>query len=152
MDSVSSTDDSRNMDTLQTGSKADPAAVLDQMEGLLKAKDDTSRFVGLALLKSVLDNQPHLRENEVQLERLWEAISPKFLDRLLRAEQNKKISKDEARDMVDIAVAVLHTFIILLPAGVLDDKRIIGRVPALVNALVHRYISVILRWNSTNII
>lgn len=118
---------------------ADPTVALDQMQGLLQAKDDTSRFVGLALLKSVLDNQPQLRENEVQLRTLWEAISPKFLDRLLRSGKNQNVSKVESRDMVDIAVAVLHTFAILLPSDARDDKRFVGRLPALINALLERY-------------
>lgn len=126
-------------DAPQVGLTGDSAAALDQIQGLLKAKDDTSRFVGLALLKSVLDNQPQLRENELQARKFWEAISPKFLDRLLRTARNKKVSKDESRDMVDIAVAVLHTFAILLPSDARDEKRFIGRIPALVSALLERY-------------
>jgi hypothetical protein len=125
-----------------TGNSAttDPAAALEHMRGLLSAKDDTSRFVGLALLKSVLDNQPLLREDFGQVTTLWEAISPKFLDRLLRADQNQKVTKEEARYMVDIAVAVLHTFSILLPAEFRDTSRVVGRLPALVNALINRYV------------
>jgi|SRR5271156_930806 len=118
----------------------DPAAALEQMRGLLSANDDTSRFVGLALLKSVLDNQPLLRENFGQVTALWQAISPKFLDRLLRKGQNQKVSKDDAANMLEIAVAVLHTFSILLPADVRDTTRLVGRLPALVNALIDRYV------------
>jgi hypothetical protein len=118
----------------------DPAAALEHMRGLLGAKDDTSRFVGLALLKSILDNQPLLRENVGQLASLWEAISPKFLDRLLRAGQNQRVTKEEVRNMVDIAVAVLHTFTSLLPKEVRDTKRLLRRSPALVNALIDRYV------------
>lgn len=123
-----------------TGNSAivDPAAALEHMRGLLSANDDTSRFVGLALLKSVLDNQPLLREDVGQVTTLWEAISPKFLDRLLRAGQNQKVTKEEARNMVDIAVSVLHTFTSLLPVEVRDSKRLVGRSSALVNALVER--------------
>jgi hypothetical protein len=117
-----------------------PAATLEQMRGLLSAKDDTSRFVGLALLKSVLDNQPLLRENFGQLAAFWEAISPKFLDRLLRAGQNQKVAREEAANMLEIAVAVLHTFSILLPAEIRDTVRLVGRLPALVNALIDRYV------------
>jgi hypothetical protein len=69
---------------------------------------------------------------------LWEALSPKFLDRLLRAQQNEKLSKTEAKDMVDLAVAVLHTFTILLPETSLKEKRVVGRISPLVKALVHR--------------
>lgn len=116
----------------------DPAAGLAHMQDLLKAKDDTSRFVGLALLKSVLDNQPGLREDVGQVTALWESISPKFLDRLLRAGKNQKVNKAEADDMVDIAVAVLHTFTTLLPSAACEDKRVVGRIPYLVNALLNR--------------
>jgi len=125
-----------------TGNSAtvDPGAALEHIRGLLSAKDDTSRFVGLALLKSVLDNQPLLRKNVGQLATLWEAISPKFLDRLLRAVQNQKITKEEARNMVDIAVAVLHTFSILLPAEVRDNTRLVGRLPTLINSTINRYV------------
>ena len=44
------------------GGAVDNAAALEQIKGLLKAKDDTSRFVGLALLKSVLDTQAQLQK------------------------------------------------------------------------------------------
>lgn len=114
-----------------------------QVQELLKAKDDTSRFVGLALLKSLLDNQPQLREDPNRVNALWEAISPKFLDRLLRAGQNKKVTQQQAKDMVDIAVAVLHTFVILLPTEKLDNERAVGRLKTLVIALIDRQVSLI---------
>lgn len=113
---------------------------LDRMRGLLGAKDDTSRFVGLALLKSILDNQPVLRDDAGHMGTFWEAISPKFLDRLLRAGKNHNMTKGEAKNMLDIAVAVLHAFTSLLPEEVRDDKRLVGRLPALVNALIDRYV------------
>lgn len=109
-----------------------------QMLTLLRAKDDTSKFVGFALLKSVLDNQPQLREDEASIRALWEAMSPKFLDRLLRAAANDKITKEEAKDMIDLSVSVLHTFTILLPEDARADKRLTGRVGSLINALVER--------------
>jgi len=116
---------------------ADPSATFEKMQELLKAKDDTSRFVGLALLKSVLDNG-QLVQDPARMLVLWEALSPKFLDRLLRAQQNEKVSKAEAKDMVDLAVAVLHTFIILLPETSLKEKRVFGRIGPLVKALLQR--------------
>jgi len=115
----------------------DPSATFEKMQELLKAKDDTSRFVGLALLKSVLDNG-QLVQDPVRIHVLWEALSPKFLDRLLRAQQNDNVSKTEAKDMVDLAVAVLHTFTVLLPENSLRDKRILGRINPLIKALVQR--------------
>ena len=133
--------DAKDNNTGSTGA-GDPAAAFQQLQGLLKAKDDTSRFVGLALLKSVLDNQPQLREDVVRVAALWGAISPKFLDRLLRASQNKNVTRQEAKDMVEIAVAVLHTFMILLPTETLDSKSVVCRLTALVNALISRYVMV----------
>jgi hypothetical protein len=118
----------------------DPSAGLDQIRGFLKAKDDTSRFVGLALLKSVLDTQAQLREDVVQVNSLWESISPKFLDRLLRATKNDHVTAVEARNMIDIAVGVLHTFAIILPEESREDKRFIGRIDPLVNCLVQRLV------------
>jgi hypothetical protein len=113
------------------------SATFEKMRDLLKTKDDTSRFVGLALLKTVLDNNQLLQEPE-RLRTLWEVISPKFLDRLLRARQNDKLNKSDAKDMVDLAVAVLHTFTILLPKEAIKEKRLTGRTAPLVKALVER--------------
>jgi Neurochondrin len=117
----------------------DPSSTLEKMKDLLKAKDDTSRFVGLALLKSVLDNGQLAQDSE-NLRLLWEAMSPKFLDRLLRAQQSEKVNKAESKDMVGLAVAVLHTFTILLPEVSRKQNRLIGRTSPLVKAVVQRYI------------
>lgn len=115
----------------------DPTAALNQMQGFLKAKDDTSRFVGLAVLKSVLDNQQDLRDDTEKITALWNSISPKFLDRLLRAGQNNNVTTQEAKDMIDIAVSVFHTFAILLPEQARRERRFTGRFAALTNALLH---------------
>ncbi|KAF4638042.1 hypothetical protein G7Y89_g24 [Cudoniella acicularis] len=116
---------------------ADPVVIFEKMQELLKTRNDTSRFVGLALLKSVLDNG-QLVQDPVRLRVLWEALSPKFLDRLLRAQENKKISKTETRDMVDLSVSILHTFTNLLPLDALKEKRLTGRIDPLVKALIQR--------------
>ncbi len=112
-------------------------ATFEKMQDLLKAKDDTSRFVGLALLKTVLDNGQLVQEPE-RVRTLWESLSPKFLDRLLRAVQNEKVNKDDAKDMLSLAVAVLHTFSILLPEESRKEKRLTGRTAPLINALIQR--------------
>jgi hypothetical protein len=139
MENLSSTENAQNISSDTTSpAMGNSAAGLEQIKGLLKAKDDTSRFVGLALLKSVLDTQAQLREDAALVNSLWEAISPKFLDRLLRATRKDHITRDEAKNMVDIAVGVLHTFAILLPEECRDDKRLAGRIDALVNCLVQR--------------
>ncbi|RDW59565.1 hypothetical protein BP6252_12652 [Coleophoma cylindrospora] len=110
-------------------------ATFEKLQSLLRAKDDTSRFVGLALLKSVLDNGA-ISQDAAKIQVIWESLSPKFLDRLLKAGQSQKINKAEARDMVDLAVAVLHTFTILLPESSQNVSRLLGRSGPLVNALV----------------
>ncbi|KAL5322648.1 hypothetical protein ACEPPN_010622 [Leptodophora sp. 'Broadleaf-Isolate-01'] len=120
----------RGMDALN-----DPVATFEKMQELLKAKDDTSRFVGLALLKTVLDNGQLINDPQ-RLRILWDALSPKFLDRLLRAHQNEKVSRTDSKDMVDLAVAVLHTFSILLPEEARREKRLTGRTAPLVKALI----------------
>ncbi|KAF7865888.1 hypothetical protein EAF04_006053 [Stromatinia cepivora] len=113
-----------------------PGATFEKMKDLLKAKDDTSRFVGLALLKSVLDNEQQLVKNTERLQILWESISSKFLDRLLRAQLSGNVDKAQAKDMVDLAVAVLHTFSILLPENIRREPQLTRRTGPLVKALV----------------
>ncbi|QSZ37717.1 hypothetical protein DSL72_008816 [Monilinia vaccinii-corymbosi] len=111
-------------------------ATFEKMKDLLKAKDDTSRFVGLALLKSVLDNEQQLVKNTEHLQIIWESISSKFLDRLLRAQLSGKVDKAQAKDMVDLAVAVIHTFSILLPENTRREPQFTGRTGPMVKALV----------------
>ncbi|KAK0121433.1 hypothetical protein ONS95_009727 [Cadophora gregata] len=123
----------RSADENNTALK-DPVATFHKMQELLKAKNDTSRFVGLALLKTVLDNGQLINDPQ-KLRVLWEALSLKFLDRLLRAQQNEKVSKADAKDMVDLAVAVLHTFSILLPEESRREKRLTARTAPLIKAL-----------------
>lgn len=93
---------------------------LDKALILLRASDDTSRFVGLALLKSMLDNHAELRENPEIITRCWEAIPASFLDRLIKARPSGKRSKEEAQNMIGLAVAVMHVFLTLLPREALD--------------------------------
>ena len=114
---------------------ADP---FDRTISLLRSRDDTSRFVGLALVKSLLDNQPALREDAAIISQVWAAISPTFLDRLLRAEESGKKTKEEAKGMVDLAVAVIHSFTVLLPEETRGDERLVGRAEGLVACLVKR--------------
>ncbi len=112
---------------------------LDKIEELLKATDDTSRFVGLALLKPVLDNSAGLRDDQDSISQLWDCISPKFLDRLLRTGSGPRAPKKDSKDMLDLAVAVIHTFTLLLPDGKRGDPRLVDRIPLLVASILHRY-------------
>ena len=129
--------------TLET---AEPPAVhalakdLEKALECLKAKNDTSRFVGLALLKPVLEMElsRHSGTEEegtrAMIEQCWRAIPVKFLDRLLKAKSEGKRTKEEAGSMVELAVAVLHAFMTILDAPEKDD-RFVGRVPLLMSAL-----------------
>ncbi|KAF4123237.1 Pyruvate/2-oxoglutarate dehydrogenase complex, dihydrolipoamide dehydrogenase (E3) component [Geosmithia morbida] len=112
------------------------AANLDRVKSLLRARDDTQRFVGLAILKSVLDNSPELRQNHVAVQDLWACISPKFLDRLLRTGSASSAKGKDAGEMLNLAVSVLHTFGLLLPPDSLENAKFPGRVPLLISALL----------------
>lgn len=108
--------------------------------GLLRKHDDTSRFVGLALLKPVLEQELvqldniNERESVETIQRAWDAIPAKFLDRLLKARSKEGRSKGEAEDMVGVAVAVLQAFTGLLESPHTDEK-FIGRVPVLMSIM-----------------
>jgi len=120
-----------------TSSTASQPTDVNKIQSLLKAKDDTQRFVGLALLKSLLDSSEQLRQDEQTVQGLWSSLSPKFLDRLLRT--GSKPSTQNSKEMLDLAVSVLHIFSILLPDQAKSDAKFIDRIPLLVNAVLHRY-------------
>ncbi|KAI0382874.1 DUF1941-domain-containing protein [Hypomontagnella monticulosa] len=119
------------------GSDATVAPSIDKIKGLLKAKDDTSRFVGLALLKSVLDNSPELQSDTGVIISLWDSISPKFLGRLLRTGSQSASEQKHSRDMLDLAVAVIHTFAVLLPDEAKEDTKLVAQIPRLAQAVLH---------------
>lgn len=132
-----------------------------RIELLLRTRDDTSRFVALALLKAVLDDQAKDEEDdeggekksklksslpEETLLRLWEALPVKFLDKLLRAGLKSSSSSSttaapkssDAAHMRDLAVAVLHTFTVhILPVERHSDARLLGRIPLLIASLLN---------------
>lgn len=113
-------------------------ASIARIQTLLQSQDDTQRFVGLALLKSVLDNSPEIRQNHEALQALWDSIPAKFLDRLLRTGSNP--SRPESREMLDLAVSVLHTFVALLPAEAISQPKFTERIPRLVNAALYGFV------------
>lgn len=106
-----------------------------KIQSLVQAQDDTQRFVGLALLKSVLDNSPELQKNHGVVQRLWDSLPAKFLDRLLRTGANP--SKKDSKEMLDLAVSVLHTFAALLPEGAASQPKFTDRIPRLVGAVLN---------------
>lgn len=110
---------------------------IQKIQNLLAAKDDTSRFVGLLLLKTTLDNHASDLQHE-QVTRLWDSISPRFLDRLIRTgSQPASEQRRQSGDMLDVAVAVMYTFTKLLNDCALDEK-LYARIPNLANAVLYR--------------
>ncbi|OTA66493.1 DUF1941-domain-containing protein [Hypoxylon sp. EC38] len=119
----------------ESGTSTAPS--IEKIQQLLETKDDTSRFVGLALLKSVLDNSPELQNEKGVIISLWDSISPKFLDRLLRTGSQPGSEQNNSKDMLDLAVAVIHTFTVLLPEEARHDEKLLGRIPRLASAVLH---------------
>ena len=117
-----------------------PPKELEAALGLLGKNDDTSRFVGLALLKSVLEQELDQTDvldrgaNAEITKRSWEAIPARFLDRLLKARPKEGRTKREASNMVGLAVAVLQAFMGLLESPHTDEK-FLGLVPNLMSIL-----------------
>jgi hypothetical protein len=106
----------------------DPKAALQQVFNLLKARDDTSRFVGLSLLRSSLDANEELRNDESVISRCWSAVPNKFLVRLMKGGGGT----DETRNMNNLAVAVLHTFANLLSTEKVAEKKMLDLCEPLV--------------------
>lgn len=123
----------------QDSSSSAAQVPLEKIHALLESKDDTSRFVGLALLKSVLEDEA-VTSSPDTVGSLWKSLSPKFLDRLLRSRAGDKVSQKEAEDLVDLAVAVLHAFTLLLPVETQKSSRLTKRIGPLTNAVIHRYV------------
>lgn len=128
---------SRPVPENEPGSTALPPSI-EKVQELLQAEDDTSRFVGLALLKSLLDNTPDLQRDGETLTALWHSISPRFLDRLLRTGSRPGSRNKDAKDMLDLSVSVIHTFGSLLPEEVKNDRSMVGRIPKLTEAILQR--------------
>lgn len=112
--------------------------IFNNIRSSLQRKDDTSRFVGLTMLRSFLDSPSELRDDPQILVSLWEAISPKFLDRLIKS-KGVDCQKDGNRyPTLDLGVSVLHRFTLLLPEETRRESRLVGKIPTLVDALVQR--------------
>ncbi|KAG9253937.1 Neurochondrin-domain-containing protein [Emericellopsis atlantica] len=118
----------------ETAKPKDPAASLDRIRQFLRSRDDTQRFVGLALARSILDNHPELREDQHVVQSLWECIEPKFLDRLLKTGSDP--ANQEAKDMLDLSISILHTFSVLLPDESRRSVRFVARIPRVIAALL----------------
>lgn len=110
---------------------------LQKIQYLLKTRDDTARFVGLALLKTVLDNSPALRGEEESVTALWANIPSTFLDRLLRTGMGDNGENKDAKEMLEVGVSVLHTFAKLLPDAAKAGSKFYNRIPLLVACLTY---------------
>ncbi|KAF1981124.1 DUF1941-domain-containing protein [Aulographum hederae CBS 113979] len=95
----------------------DDSAQVDKVLSVLKVKNDTSRFVGLALLRSLLDSNEELRNDPDTISRCWQAIPESFLKRLLLSRQIDKRNEGEAQSMIQLAIAIIRNFAALLPAS-----------------------------------
>ncbi|KAI1324887.1 DUF1941-domain-containing protein [Xylariaceae sp. FL0255] len=101
-----------------------------KIHDLLATKDDTSRFVGLVLLKTTLDKHASELQHD-QVAALWDSISPRFLDRLIRTGSS---DQKQSKEMLDVAVAVIYTFTKLLNDCAVSEK-FYQRIPNLIIAL-----------------
>ncbi|KAL8939120.1 MAG: hypothetical protein Q9216_003533 [Gyalolechia sp. 2 TL-2023] len=128
------------------GTAEAPLENLDQVLDYFEEDSDVSKFVALARLKAILDNKRELREDPEVITRCWAAVPARFLDRLLRAANYKAdervtdrtvlVRRITDRDyMIGYAVAIVHTFVNLLPEASRNDKKFARRIEGLLNAL-----------------
>ena len=111
---------------------------LNSVLALFKAGDDTSNFVAISLLRSLLDEREELREDKAIITKCWNSIPSKFLGRLLKAKPTEKRTKDEAQSMVSLAVAIVHAFGNLLPREVIEDPKFSSHADQLVAVVPSR--------------
>jgi hypothetical protein len=127
-----------------TDSTADPTAAEDRtateaaiqkIESLLREKNDTSRFVGLALLKPILE-KPEVQQNEETVIRLWDFLPATFLKRILRQGVAADRQDAESASFASIAISLVHAFIVILPESKQTDVKFVALIPLLVESLV----------------
>ncbi len=130
------------MQTLPDGDDRVREATILKIQELLGTKNDTARFVGLTLLEAVLANTPGLQGDQDAIARLWECISPTFLHRLLKTGISGCATagprQKDAKNMLDVGVAVIRAFTMLLPEDRRGDAALVDRIPLLVASLLNR--------------
>jgi Neurochondrin len=108
-----------------------------QVPALLGRKDDTSRFVALTILRTIIDSKPEVRENEQAVLKIWRTIPKKFLVRLLKSTPSEKVNTELSNDLKHLAVGIIHTFLCMLVQDLnqLEAKEVVPLNIPLLNAL-----------------
>ncbi|KAI4171933.1 MAG: hypothetical protein LQ346_008679 [Caloplaca aetnensis] len=101
----------------------------------LKDGDDTSKFIGLSQLRSILVENPELRFNQDLIFNCWVAIPPRFLFRLLRATDYRGERTLDRDYIFGLAVAIIHAVPSLLSGSSGDGKEFHDQIPRLLAAL-----------------
>ncbi|KAL8798676.1 MAG: hypothetical protein Q9200_007722 [Gallowayella weberi] len=115
--------------------KQPPVENLDEALQLLRDKDDTSKFVGLARLKAILDNKKEFLGDSNVIAECWAAVPTGFLDRLLGAGDHKGNRVVDRDWVISLAVSIIHTFVALLSESCRDNVRFSGRTDKLLAIL-----------------
>ncbi|GAO47259.1 hypothetical protein G7K_1469-t1 [Saitoella complicata NRRL Y-17804] len=99
---------------------------LQQCLTLLKASDDTSKFVALTIIPAILSRDPSLAPV------CWAALSHSFIDRLLRT-KSRTDEQNSANDLHELAVMILHSFATY--PGLAEDGHMLAQVPTIFKTL-----------------
>ncbi|KAI5776655.1 Neurochondrin-domain-containing protein [Geopyxis carbonaria] len=105
-------------------------STVEECLNLLARKDDTSRFVGLALLLSLTN---HVQSSTI-MQRCSEVMDGKFLDRLLKTKPTSRQPSAETSALHELATSVTFAFASSLHDAPENDF-VIGRAPSLIQAL-----------------
>lgn len=117
-----------------------PLEKLELALSYLRDGNDTSKFIGLSQLRSILVNNRELGEDQFVIVKCWVAIPPRFLYRILRATDYRGERTADRDYMIGLAVAIIHTFPSLLLASSENGLKFVDQTPRLLAALKIRYV------------
>ncbi|BFZ62889.1 hypothetical protein YB2330_003999 [Saitoella coloradoensis] len=101
---------------------------LQQCLTLLKASDDTSKFVALTIIPAILSRDPSLAPV------CWAALTHSFIDRLLRTKSRTTADEQNAvNDLHELAVMILHSFATY--QGLAEDGHMLAHLPTILKTL-----------------
>ena len=103
---------------------------LDKILQLLQSRDDTTKFMGLALLRGALkmiDNEDKQASFAAIAPGCWDAIPSTFLDRLFNQFTKMTEGNTDAKAMFELAVGITHAFVCML--SVSKRRRFITLLP-----------------------